>query len=89
MLLYDLGKFDRVCVIISVFSMWMFSFCRSPLSSLISVIQSLEYLVTLYSSNFANFVHIIVSEAPVVRSKFLESFSHDILASPFLGSSTI
>ena len=60
------------------------SFCRSLLSSLSSVIHSLEFLVTSYSSHLAIFLPSLVLESPVVGSNFPESFIHGCLTSPYL-----
>ena len=81
---YASGKFNNMCVVISIFSIFMFSFRRYPLSSLRSMIQSLVYLVTLSSSHFANFLCSLVQEATVIGSNFLKTFTPTRLASPYL-----
>ena len=60
------------------------SFRRYPLSSSISVIHSLGFLVTSYSFYLEIFLRSLVLEAPVIGSNFIESFVHDSLASTYL-----
>ena len=60
------------------------NFGRSPLSILSSVIHSLGFRVTEYSSYLANFFCSLVLESPVVGSNFLKTFVHASIASLYL-----
>ena len=57
---------------------------RYPISSLSSVIHCLGILVTSSGLHLESFLHILVLEAPAIGSKFLESFVHTSLESPYL-----
>ena len=60
MVWYSLGKFDSMRVIISDSSTFTSNFRRSPLSSSISVIHYLGFIVTSSSQHLGNLLHIIV-----------------------------
>ena len=82
-LLYASGNFDHMCIIILLSYKCMLNCFRSHLITLILLIKYLGYLVTSYSSLFADFFHSIFLETPVVGSNLLESFYRAILESTY------
>ena len=84
MVWYYSGKFDSMRVIIYESSICTSIFHRYFLSSSISVIHSLEFLVMPSILHLENYLCSILLEAPVVESNFCESFIHTCLVSHYL-----
>ena len=83
---YYSSRLDSMWVIISKSSIITPNFGRSPFSSSRSVIQYSGSLGASSNFIFANFLHSLVLEGPVVGSNFLDNFIHACLDSPCLFS---